>query len=179
MHAQSWVGGPVQMVIRKLYDSSCQVQHKRFITFERVFPVGSDFYNLKPIIIASFISLFIIVHYLIKGDHLMLKFVTIGYGGPADYERTPLPVREAAHTQDAKLRSEGVLMGIASAPVRVRNPDGIGTQTINGSFLASALPIDLPSSKLLIWPTLSKRFQKFLVLWPMMLLKFGRCKGAH
>lgn len=43
----------------------------------------------------------------------MPKFVMIGYGDRAGYERTPRPVRDAAHEQDAKLRSEGALMGIA------------------------------------------------------------------
>jgi hypothetical protein len=54
----------------------------------------------------------------------MPKFITIGYGDQAGYDRTPRSVRDAAHQQDAKLRSEGALMGIAGTPVQVRNPDG-------------------------------------------------------
>jgi hypothetical protein len=49
----------------------------------------------------------------------MPKFITIGYGDQAGYERTPRPVRDAAHEQDAKLRSEGALMGIAGTPIQV------------------------------------------------------------
>ena len=43
----------------------------------------------------------------------MPKFITIGYGDQAGYDRTPQSVRDAAHEQDARLRSEGALMGIA------------------------------------------------------------------
>ena len=35
----------------------------------------------------------------------MPKFITIGYGDQAGYDRTPEPIRDAAHQQDAKLRS--------------------------------------------------------------------------
>ena len=41
----------------------------------------------------------------------MPKFVTIGYGDQAGYDRTSQPVRDAAHEQDARLRAEGALMG--------------------------------------------------------------------
>jgi hypothetical protein len=71
----------------------------------------------------------------------MAKFITIGYGDQAGYDRTPQPVRDAAHAQDARLRSEGALMGIAGKPVQVRNPDGAGLETRDGPFLASDLPI--------------------------------------
>jgi hypothetical protein len=71
----------------------------------------------------------------------MPKFVTIGYGNAADYERTPQPARDAAHAQDARLRSEGAVIGIAGAPVQVRNPDARGVETIDGPFMSSALPI--------------------------------------
>jgi hypothetical protein len=71
----------------------------------------------------------------------MPKFITIGYGDQAGYDRTPRAVRDAAHAQDAKLRSEGVLMGIAGMPVQVRNPDATGTETREGPFMSSALPI--------------------------------------
>ena len=71
----------------------------------------------------------------------MAKFITIGYGDQAGYDRTPQPVRDAAHAQDARLRSEGALMGIAGAPVQVRNPDASRVETRNGPFMSSALPI--------------------------------------
>ena len=32
----------------------------------------------------------------------MPKFITIAYGDRAGYDRTPQPVRDAAHAQDAK-----------------------------------------------------------------------------
>ena len=71
----------------------------------------------------------------------MPKFITIGYGDQAGYDRTPQPVRDAAHEQDAKLRSEGALMGIAGKPVQVRNPEGAHLESISGSFMSSALPV--------------------------------------
>lgn len=71
----------------------------------------------------------------------MPKFITIGYGDQAGYDRTPPLVRDAAHEQDAKLRLAGALMGIAGAPVQVRNPDAACVQTLDGPFMSSALPI--------------------------------------
>ncbi|KRE11558.1 transcription initiation protein [Bosea sp. Root483D1] len=71
----------------------------------------------------------------------MPKFVTIGYGDRAGYDRTSQPVRDAAHVQDAKLRSEGAVMGIAGTPVQVRNPEARGMETLNGPFMSSSLPI--------------------------------------
>ena len=71
----------------------------------------------------------------------MPRFVTIGYGDQAGYDRTPRPVRDAAHEQDARLRAEGALMGIAGTPVQVRNPDAARLETRNGPFMSSALPI--------------------------------------
>ena len=71
----------------------------------------------------------------------MPKFITIGYGDRAGYDRTPKPVRDAAHEQDAKLRSEGALIGIAGTPIQVRNPNAAGTETLEGPFMSSALPI--------------------------------------
>jgi len=71
----------------------------------------------------------------------MPKFITIGYGDKAGYDRTPRPIRDAAHEQDAKLRSEGALIGIAGTPVQVRNPNAAHLETIDGPFLSSALPI--------------------------------------
>jgi len=71
----------------------------------------------------------------------MPKFFTIGYGVQTGYDRTPRPVRDAAHQHDAKLRSEGALMGIAGTPVQVRNPDAAQLETLDGPFMSSALPI--------------------------------------
>jgi len=71
----------------------------------------------------------------------MPKFITIGYGDQAGYERTPKAVRDAAHEQDAKLSSEGALIGIAGKPVQVRNPDAAGLQKRDGPFMSSDLPI--------------------------------------
>jgi hypothetical protein len=71
----------------------------------------------------------------------MPKFITIGYGDQAGYDRTAPSVRDAAHEHDAKLRSEGALMGIAGAPVQVRNPDAARVEILPGSFMSSSLPI--------------------------------------
>jgi hypothetical protein len=71
----------------------------------------------------------------------MAKFITIGYGDQAGYDRTPRLIRDAAHEQDAKLRSEGALIGIAGAPIQVRNPNANGTETVDGPFMSSALPV--------------------------------------
>lgn len=71
----------------------------------------------------------------------MPKFVTIGYGDRAGYDRTATAVRDAAHAHDDALRAAGALMGIAGAPVQVRNPNGTKLETANGPFLTSALPV--------------------------------------
>lgn len=71
----------------------------------------------------------------------MPKFITIGYGDRAGYNRTPQAVRDAAHAEDAKLASEGALIGIAGTPVQVRNPDAAGVETRDGPFMSSALPV--------------------------------------
>ena len=71
----------------------------------------------------------------------MPTFVTIGYGDRAGYDRTPEALREAAHVHDARLRARGVLMGIAGAPVQVRNHQAQGVTRSEGAFMGSALPI--------------------------------------
>ncbi|MBO9687537.1 YciI family protein [Roseateles chitosanitabidus] len=71
----------------------------------------------------------------------MPRFITVGYGDEAGYQRTAPERRDAAHAQDARLKAGGALMGIAGAPVQVRNPDDGGLQTTDGAFLRSALPI--------------------------------------
>lgn len=71
----------------------------------------------------------------------MAKFVTIGYGDQAGYDRTDATVRDAAHAQDARLRQEGVNMGVAGPPVQVRNHDAAEVTTEDGAFMASTLPV--------------------------------------
>ncbi|EHK66749.1 YciI family protein [Achromobacter arsenitoxydans] len=71
----------------------------------------------------------------------MPMFITIGYGEQEGYDRTAVAIRNAAHAHDAALQKEGVLMGIAGAPVQVRNPEGAGVQTTNGPFMKSPLPV--------------------------------------
>jgi hypothetical protein len=69
------------------------------------------------------------------------KFVTIGYGDQAGYDRTPQAVRDAAHAHDAQLQKAGVLMGVAGAPVQVRNTEAAGIQTMTGPFMSASLPV--------------------------------------
>jgi hypothetical protein len=69
------------------------------------------------------------------------RFVTIGYGDRAGYDRTDPAIRDAAHRHDDRLRADGALMGIAGQPVQVRNHDGAGVDTSEGPFLRSDLPI--------------------------------------
>src|SRR5689334_22889265 len=71
----------------------------------------------------------------------MAKFVTIGYGDEAGYQRTAQRVRDAAHAHDARLQAEGALTGIAGPPVQVRNHDGAGTSAEAGPFMRSGLPV--------------------------------------
>jgi hypothetical protein len=71
----------------------------------------------------------------------MPTFVTIGYGDQNGYDHTARTIRDAAHTHDAMLRENGVLMGIAGSPVQVRNPDASGVETMKGPFMRSALPV--------------------------------------
>lgn len=71
----------------------------------------------------------------------MPKFVTIGYGDQKGYDRIAPAIRDAAHAHDAKLQRDGVLMGIAGAPVQVRNPDASRVETTEGPFMASSLPV--------------------------------------
>jgi hypothetical protein len=71
----------------------------------------------------------------------MPKFVTIGYGDRAGYERTDPGVRDAAHEHDARLRAEGVLMGVAGNPVLVQNHEAAGVHTHAGPYMRSDLPV--------------------------------------
>lgn len=71
----------------------------------------------------------------------MAKFITIGYGDSAGYERTDPAVRDAAHAHDAQLVASGVLMGIAGDPVQVRNHGNAGIETNQQPFLRSDMPV--------------------------------------
>jgi hypothetical protein len=71
----------------------------------------------------------------------MPKFVTIGYGDEAGYERTAPEVRDAAHAHDAVLVQDGALVGRAGSPVQVRNTDTKGVKTQASAFMSSPLPI--------------------------------------
>jgi hypothetical protein len=63
----------------------------------------------------------------------MPKYVTIGYGDQAGYEKTPEALRSAAHAQDKKLQDEGAVMGIAGTPLQVRNTCGAEVKTETGA----------------------------------------------
>jgi hypothetical protein len=52
--------------------------------------------------------------------------ITIGYGDRDGYGRTEPDGRDAAHPHDARLREDGIAMGVAGAPVQVRNHDAAG-----------------------------------------------------
>jgi len=71
----------------------------------------------------------------------MPKFVTIGYGDQAGYDRTDEAVRTAAHAHDAELRKAGVEMGIAGQPVQVRNHGAAQVNVAEGAFMTSKLPV--------------------------------------
>ena len=71
----------------------------------------------------------------------MAMFITIGYGDREGYDRTDQAVRDAAHAHDARLHGGGAVMGVAGAPVQVRNHDAAGVDTENGPFLRASLPV--------------------------------------
>src|SRR4051812_38836738 len=71
----------------------------------------------------------------------MTKFITIGYGDQQGYDRTAAAIRDNAHAHDARLRTAGVVMGIAGDPIQVRNHDNAGTEVTKGAFMSSTLPI--------------------------------------
>lgn len=71
----------------------------------------------------------------------MPKFLTIGYGDEAGYQRTPEAVRNEAHAHDASLQAHGAVIGMAGKPVQVRNPQAKGLETTAGPFMSSALPV--------------------------------------
>ena len=71
----------------------------------------------------------------------MPRFVAIGYGDRAGYDRTPAAVRDAAHAQDARLLAGGAVTGIAGSPVQIRNPEAAGVQITQGAFMTADLPL--------------------------------------
>ena len=71
----------------------------------------------------------------------MPRFVTIGYGDEAGYERTRPEIRDAAHAHDAQMLRDGAIIGRAGAPVQVRNPDARAVGVDRSAFLTSSLPI--------------------------------------
>ena len=71
----------------------------------------------------------------------MARFVTIGYGDEAGYDRTAQQVKARAHGVDEAMREAGAVSGIAGKPVQVRNHGDAGTTTEDGSFMTSGLPV--------------------------------------
>jgi len=71
----------------------------------------------------------------------MARFVTIGYGDEAGYERTAQQVKDRAHGVDEAMREAGAVSGVAGKPVQVRNHGDAGTTTEDGSFMTSGLPV--------------------------------------
>lgn len=71
----------------------------------------------------------------------MPKFLTIGYGDRAGYDRTPASVREAAHAHDARLAADGAMLATAGRPVQVRNAENRGVRTQRGAYSTATLPV--------------------------------------
>jgi hypothetical protein len=71
----------------------------------------------------------------------MPRFMTIGYGDRQGYEQTDPAIRDRAHEHDDHLRASGAEVGIAGAPVQVRNHDDAGAVVQDGPFMSSALPV--------------------------------------
>ncbi|MGH9122531.1 MAG: transcription initiation protein, partial [Acidimicrobiales bacterium] len=57
------------------------------------------------------------------------------------YDSTDESVLERAHAHDARLVSDGAVVGVAGRPVQVRNTGGTGIVTKDRAFLISALPV--------------------------------------
>jgi len=106
----------------------------------------------------------------------MAKFVTIGYGDQAGYDRTDASVRDAAHEHDARLQADGAVAGIAGDPVQVRNHDAAGVRTTDGAYMRSELPIagfalieaaDLEEAVALVAGTPCAVAQGVVEVWPL------------
>lgn len=72
---------------------------------------------------------------------LVAKFITIGYGDQRGYELTDASMRNAAQAHDARMKDGGAMIGMAGAPVQVRNHDDAGVRTIAGPYMHSSLPL--------------------------------------
>lgn len=70
-----------------------------------------------------------------------MRFLTIGYGDQAGYDRTPQGLRDAAHNHDANQAAAGAITGVLLEPIQVRNHQDRGLSTQAGSFSASSLPV--------------------------------------
>lgn len=106
----------------------------------------------------------------------MPKFLTIGYGDQAGYDRTPAVMRDAAHAHDDRLRQAGAVMGIAGRPVQVRNTECAGVKTIDGRFMTADLPVagfalieaaDLDEAVALVSQTPCAVAHGVVEVWPM------------
>ncbi len=71
----------------------------------------------------------------------MPRFIAIGYGDRAGYDRTPAAVRDAAHAQDARLLARRAVTGTAGRPVQVRNLEATGVEVTPGAFMTAKLPV--------------------------------------
>jgi hypothetical protein len=109
---------------------------------------------------------------------MMPKFLTIGYGDEAGYERTAAALRDQAHAHDAQLVSEGAVTGLAGKPVQVRNPDAAGVETDDRPYLQSVLPVagfslieadDLESAVRLVAGTPCAIAHGVVEVWPLTL----------
>jgi hypothetical protein len=106
----------------------------------------------------------------------MATFITIGYGDRAGYDGTDAALRDQAHAYDAQLANRGAVMGIAGAPVQVRNHDASGVRTEPGPFLQSSLPVagfalieasDLDEAVELVSRTPCAVAQGVVEVWPL------------
>ncbi len=70
-----------------------------------------------------------------------MRYLTIGYGDQAGYDRTPRELRDAAHDHDARQAAAGVITGVLLEPVQVRNHQDRGLTTQAGPFSTSSLPV--------------------------------------
>lgn len=71
----------------------------------------------------------------------MPTFIIVGYGDEDGYDRTDATVRDDAHAHDRHLRADGARMGPAQRPVQVRNHGAAVTETTEGPYMHSPLPV--------------------------------------
>jgi hypothetical protein len=85
----------------------------------------------------------------------MPKFMTIGYGDREGYDRITQSVRDAAHAHDEVLQKSGAVMGIAGAPVQVRNHEAkrVQTPTLAAAIeMVSHTPCAVAYGVVEVWP---------------------------